>query len=91
MTDPQPDGHGTDAGAPGPPALDLATTIRSKAYLSALVLAALLGIPISVAAYGFLALVSKLQKMIFEDLPGDLFTGATPAWWPVPWLVLCGL
>jgi H+/Cl- antiporter ClcA len=91
MTDPQPDGHGTDAGAPGPPALDLATTIRSKAYLSALVLAALLGIPISVAAYGFLALVSKLQKVIYEDLPGDLFTGATPAWWPVPWLVLCGL
>lgn len=43
------------------------------------------------AAYGFLALVEKLQEAIFEDLPGDIFTGTTPAWWPVPWLVLCGL
>jgi H+/Cl- antiporter ClcA len=71
--------------------MDPVAVLRSKAYLSALVLAALLGIPISAVAYGFLALVSKLQKVIFEDLPGDLFTGTTPAWWPVPWLVLCGV
>ncbi len=65
--------------------------LRSKPYLSALVLAALLGIPISAIAYGFLALTQKLQTAIFEDLPGDLFTGTTPAWWPVPWLLLCGV
>ena len=65
--------------------------LRSKPYLSALVLAALLGIPISAVAYGFLALTQKLQTAIFEDLPGDLFTGTTPAWWPLPWLVLCGV
>ena len=28
---------------------------------------------------------------MFDDLPGDLFSGGTPAWWPVPWLVLCGV
>ena len=28
---------------------------------------------------------------LFTDLPTDLFSGGTPAWWPVPWLVLCGL
>ena len=49
------------AGPAGPPVLDPVTVIRSKAYLSALVLAALLGIPISAVAYGFLALVTKIQ------------------------------
>ena len=51
MTDPQP----------GVAAMDPAAVLRSRAYLSALVLAAILGIPISAAAYGFLALVAKLQ------------------------------
>src|SRR3954470_21943598 len=74
-----------------PSAIDHVAVLRSRAYLSALVLAALLGIPISVAAYGFLALMSELQEAIFQDLPGDLFSGDTPAWWPLPWLLLCGL
>jgi H+/Cl- antiporter ClcA len=65
--------------------------VRSKAYISALVLAGLLGIPISAIAYGFLALVGWMQDYLFTELPGGLFDGGTPAWWPVPWLVLCGL
>ncbi|HSU74993.1 MAG TPA: chloride channel protein [Terrabacter sp.] len=76
-------------GAPAP--LDPARTVRSRAYLSALVLAALLGIPVSAVAYGFLALVSKLQAYLFTDLPNGLFDGTPPAWWPVPWLMLSGL
>jgi H+/Cl- antiporter ClcA len=77
---------------PGPPAaLDPVAVVRSKAYLSALVLAGLLGVPISAIAYGFLALVGWLQGYLFTDLPGDLFEGTAPAWWPVPWLALCGL
>jgi H+/Cl- antiporter ClcA len=97
MTESSPDTPDARAGTPArsasfdPSAIDHVAVLRSKAYLSALVLAAALGIPISAAAYGFLALVEKLQKAIFEDLPGDIFTGTTPAWWPVPWLVLCGL
>ena len=95
MTEPQPDlGQPVSPAppaTPGTPALDPVTVLRSRAYLSALVLAAILGIPISAAAYGFLALVTKLQEIIFSDLPGDLFSGGTPAWWPVPWLALCGL
>ena len=73
------------------PALDPAAVIRSRPYLAALVLAAVLGIPISAAAYGFLALVSAIQEYLFDDLPQDVFAGDVPAWWPVPWLVLCGL
>ena len=74
-----------------PPALDPAVVIRSRAYLSALVLATILGIPISAIAYGFLALVTHIQDYLFTDLPGDVFDGGTPAWWPIPFLVLCGL
>lgn len=70
---------------------DPAAVIRSKAYLAALVLAAILGIPISAVAYGFLALVSAIQEALFVDLPQSIFTGGVPAWWPVPWLVLCGV
>ena len=53
MTDPQP----------GVAAMDPVAVIRSRAYLSALVLAAILGIPISAVAYGFLALVAKIQEL----------------------------
>ncbi|MDX6301456.1 MAG: hypothetical protein QOF53_2670 [Nocardioidaceae bacterium] len=79
------------AGTDQAPALDPAAVIRSRAYLTALVLAAVLGIPISAIAYGFLALVTHAQQLIFHDLPGEVFSGATPAWWPVPWLLLCGV
>lgn len=57
----------------------------------ALLLAAVLGVPISAVAYGFLALVTEIQQLVFVDLPDAVFKGGTPAWWPVPWLALCGL
>jgi len=65
--------------------------IRSRAYIGALVLAAVLGIPISAVAYGFLALVAAIQKFLFTTLPNQILGSPAPAWWPVPWLVLCGL
>ena len=83
----------TDAAVPpgSPTDVDPASIVRSRAYLSALLLAALLGVPISAVAYGFLALTGALQRYLFGDLPSDLFEGGTPAWWPVPWLMLSGL
>ena len=75
----------------GPPTLDPVVVIRSRPYLFALLLAAILGIPVSAVAYGFLALVTEIQEYLFDDFPQDVFTGGVPAWWPVPWLVLCGL
>ena len=89
MPTPEP----TPTPSPGPPArpMDPAAIIRSRSYLAALVLATLLGVPISAVAYGFLALVTKIQQYVFDDLPDDLFEGGTPAWWPIPFLVLCGL
>ena len=78
-------------GVTEPPGIDPVAVIRSKPYIAALVLAAILGVPISAVAYGFLALVSAVQRFIFEELPNQVLGGPAPAWWPVPWLVLCGL
>ena len=65
--------------------------LRSRAYVGLLVLAAVLGVPISAAAYGFLALVSYLQEELFTHLPHGLGFATAPAWWPLPMLVIGGV
>jgi H+/Cl- antiporter ClcA len=65
--------------------------LRSRSYLQLLVVAAIIGAPISAAAYFFLALVGKLQTWIFTDLPSGLGFHGEPLWWPIPPLVLAGL
>ena len=82
--------EGQPASPAGPP-LDPVVVIRSRPYLGALMLAALLGVPVSAIAYGFLALVAAVQGFVFDGLPKQVLGEPAPAWWPVPWLVLCGL
>ncbi|MEU8793752.1 chloride channel protein [Streptomyces sp. NPDC048643] len=65
--------------------------VRSRKYAVLLVFAALLGIPISAVAFGFLALVSELQSLTYTDLPRGLGFDTTPSWWPIPLLALAGL
>ena len=65
--------------------------LRSRSYLVLLVLAAIIGAPISAAAYFFLALVTKLQGWIFSSLPHALGFHAEPMWWPVLPLLLAGV
>jgi H+/Cl- antiporter ClcA len=65
--------------------------LRSKGYLRLLILAAVLGAPISAAAYGFLALVAYLQPEVFTRLPSGLGFHGAPPWWPLPVLTLAGL
>ena len=66
------------------------TMLRSRSYLGLLVLAAILGVPVSAVAYGFLALVSYLQEELFTHLPHGLGYQAEPVWWPVPMLAIGG-
>jgi H+/Cl- antiporter ClcA len=75
---------------PAPPT-DPATILRSRGYVGLLVVAAILGVPISAAAYGFLALVGKLQSWVFTSVPQGLGLGGTPWWWPLPLLTLAGV
>ena len=70
---------------------DALALLRSRSYLALLALAAIVGAPISAAAYFFLALVSKLQGWIFTDLPKGLGFHGEPLWWPIPPLVLAGI
>ncbi len=76
----------TDPDAPDPDAL-----LRSRGYLGLLVLAAILGVPVSAVAFGFLRLVGSLQEAIFSDLPGTFGFHGTPVWWPLPLLGLAGV
>jgi H+/Cl- antiporter ClcA len=65
--------------------------LRSRNYIRLLVVAAILGVPISAAAYGFLVLVSYLQKEIFTHLPHGLGFATEPVWWPLPVLAVGGV
>jgi H+/Cl- antiporter ClcA len=65
--------------------------LRSLSYVRLLLLAAIIGVPVSAAAYGFLKLVAVVQKAVFENLPDALGFDSVPTWWPVPVLALSGL
>jgi H+/Cl- antiporter ClcA len=65
--------------------------LRSRSYLRLLVLAVLIGVPVSAAAYGFLELVGYLQRELFTRLPEGLGFRGAPPWWPLPVLAVAGL
>ncbi|MER7728317.1 chloride channel protein [Streptomyces sp. NPDC096323] len=79
------------AGAPAARPPDPAALIRTRGYAVLLVIVAVLGVPISAGAFGFLALVSELQSLTYDDLPQGLGFAGTPSWWPVPLLGVAGL
>jgi H+/Cl- antiporter ClcA len=73
------------------PPPDPQALLKSRSYVQLLVLAALLGVPVSAASYGFLVLVDWLQEAVFTDLPGSLGFDSVPVWLPLPLLALAGL
>jgi H+/Cl- antiporter ClcA len=78
-------------GPPATTAVDPAALLRSPQYVRLLVLAALLGAPVSAASYAFLELVGHLQPWVFSDLPDALGLGRDPLWWPLLPLAVAGL
>jgi H+/Cl- antiporter ClcA len=76
----------TDAQGPDPIAL-----LKSRSYVQLLLLAAIVGIPVSAVAYGFLELVDALQTWLFTDLPKELGFESEPMLWPVPLVAIGGL
>src|SRR5215831_3200227 len=73
------------------PPVDPISLIRSRQYRVLLVLAALVGLVVSTASWGFLEVVHKIQVGVYENLPKDLGYNTVPTWWPLPWLALAGL
>lgn len=74
-----------------PTAADPVAVLRSRSYLGLLLLAAIMGVPVAAVAYGFLALVTKLQGWLFTALPSGLGLHGAPAWWPLPLLAVSGV
>ncbi|WP_423833591.1 chloride channel protein [Streptomyces manipurensis] len=65
--------------------------LRSPGYLKLLCLSALLGIPVSLAAFWFLVLIRRMETSLWTDLPKSLGWDVPPWWWPLPLLLVGGI
>src|SRR5919204_5927102 len=74
-----------------PTPADPSATIRSRRFIALLVLAGLVGLVVSFAAWGFLELVHQIQVGVFTGLPKGLGFDSTPRWWYLPTLAIGGL
>ena len=76
-----PAAGGPPGTTPAPPS-DLTGVLRSRGYHALLLAAALIGLPIAVVAFGFLAAVTATQKWLWQSLPTS-FGWDQPKWWYV--------
>jgi H+/Cl- antiporter ClcA len=67
-------------------------TIRSRRYVVLLVLVAILGVVVSLAAWCFLEAIHQLQNELYTHLPHALgYQNGPPKWWPLPVLAVGAL
>jgi H+/Cl- antiporter ClcA len=78
-------------GRPAAETAELRELLRGRAFRMLLLVAALGGIPISLAAFGFVSVEHALQHAVWEWCPQQLGWSRAPWWWPLPALLLCGL
>ncbi|MET9961743.1 chloride channel protein [Streptomyces sp. NPDC006326] len=87
-TAPQP---ASTAVAPPDEAVLLRGVLRSPGYLKTLLFCALVGVPVSLAAFWFLVGLRQLEHLVWADLPHALGRDGPPWWWPLPLLLLSGV
>jgi H+/Cl- antiporter ClcA len=76
--------------AAGPP--DVTAMLRSRAFVGLLVLAAIVGLVASLAAWGFLELIHQVQVGVWDKLPDGLgYDNGAPLWWAIPVLGLAAV
>ncbi|MGZ8563220.1 MAG: chloride channel protein [Candidatus Limnocylindria bacterium] len=64
----------------------------AKAFAVLLLLAAVVGVVVSLAAWCFLEVVHQVQVGVWDDLPGQVgYDDGAPLWWGIPVLGLAGL
>ncbi len=90
-TAPTPPPAADPAAAAAAVAADPMAMLRSRSYVQLLVLAALIGVPVSAIAYFFLKFVSLLQNWCYTSIPTGLGFKGTPPWWPLPTLAIAGV
>ncbi|MEV8535761.1 chloride channel protein [Streptomyces sp. NPDC051211] len=64
--------------------------LRRPGYLKALVFCALIGIPVSLAAFWFLVALHELEHVLWTGLPEAMGRDTPPWWWPFPLLLVAG-
>ena len=82
---------GDAPGAAAAPDAAAAPGLYDRGYLRLLGVVALLGVPLSLVAFGFLVAVHELEHVVWETLPYRLGYDALPAWWPVLTLAVAGV
>ncbi|MFF3976155.1 chloride channel protein [Streptomyces sp. NPDC001828] len=88
-------GPRSDPAAPTGPQPQEADHLRdllmAPGYPKVLVFCALIGIPVSLAAFWFLVGLHELERLLWTDLPHDLGWDAPTWWWPLPLFLVAGL
>ena len=70
---------------------DPMAAMRQRGFLAVLLLAAIVGVVASAAAFGFLELNHALRPWVYDDLPDALGFETRPDWWALPVLAIAGL
>ena len=72
---------------------EIVALLRSRSYLTLLVIAAILGAFIAAVAYWFLYLIGDLQKWVYQPpyLLKWLGFHGEPIWWPIPVVGVAGI
>jgi len=65
--------------------------MRTRRYRMLLLLAAFVGIVVSLASWAFLQFVFELQRWVYTDLPSGLGFSTVPSWWPLPIMAIAGI
>src|SRR3978361_2464232 len=77
---------------PADPTPDGTAAPQPKALIALLALASVVGVVVSLAAWGFLELIHQIQVGLFTDLPEELgYAHGAPSWFYVVVLGLAGL
>ncbi|MFE3634824.1 chloride channel protein [Streptomyces sp. NPDC059168] len=89
---PPPDPSTAPAAGTQPEEADrLRELLRSRPYQKALVLSAVIGVPVSLAAFFFLVALHELEHLLWAALPAEFGMSVPPWWWPLPLLTVAGL
>ncbi|MXM63885.1 chloride channel protein [Streptomyces sp. HUCO-GS316] len=65
--------------------------LRRPEYLKALIFCGLIGIPVALIAFWFLAALHRLEQLLWTDWPKDLGWKQAPWWWAFPLLLVAGV
>jgi H+/Cl- antiporter ClcA len=86
------DGAAAPTDASSAAAEDPSATLLSKGFLVLLVIAAVVGVLVSLAAWCFLELVFQMQRELYHHLPSAVgYNHGPPVWWSLPILAIAGL